>query len=137
VSRAFTAVLQAPVEVIHNEAFNLGANHLNHQIIELAQIAVRTVPGSTLEVLARPGADQRTYRTDFSKFARTFPGFQFNWDADTGAKELYESFKKNGLTYETFTDPKFTRLKWLRHLLDTGQLDDGLRWQTAQKEAIS
>ena len=27
-----------------------------------------------------------------------------------------------GLTYDDFTDKRFTRLKWLRYLLDTGQL---------------
>ena len=37
VSRAFAAILQAPIDVIHNEAFNLGANHLNQQIIDVIQ----------------------------------------------------------------------------------------------------
>src|SRR5690606_739685 len=50
VARAFTAVLNAPLDVVHNQAFNTGADHLNHQIYELAEIVVRTVPGCTLEV---------------------------------------------------------------------------------------
>ena len=33
-----------------------------------------------------------------------------------------------GLTHEMFTDKRFTRLKWLRHLLDTNKLDKKLRW---------
>jgi nucleoside-diphosphate-sugar epimerase len=136
VSRAFLNVLQAPIDAIHNQAFNVGANNLNHQIIQLAEIAVKTVPGSKLEVLARPGADQRTYRTDFGKFARTFPEFQFNWNAETGAQELYRAFTGNQLTHEIFTDRKFTRLKWLRHLLDSNQLDPALRWQIPQEAAI-
>jgi len=32
-----------------------------------------------------------------------------------------------------FTDRKFTRLTWLRHLLDTGRLDGGLRWRVHQE----
>jgi nucleoside-diphosphate-sugar epimerase len=128
VARYFQAMLEAPVEKIHNQAFNAGANSLNHQIIELAQIAVQTVPGCKLEMMPKPGADQRTYKADFGKFARTFPDFKFKWNAVRGAAELYEACKQAGLTHADYTDKKFTRLKWLRYLLDSGRLDGALRW---------
>ncbi len=128
VARMFEAVLAAPMEKVHNQAFNAGANDLNHQIIELAQVAVKTVPGCKLEVVAKTGADQRTYKADFGKFARTVPDFKFKWGVVTGAGELYEAFKRVGLKHSDFTDKKFTRLKWLRHLLDTKRLDSSLRW---------
>jgi len=136
VSRAFAAVLAAPVEDVHNQAFNTGSDELNHQIIELAQIAVQTVPGAVLEVLAQPDADQRTYKTDFGKFARTFPDFRFEWTPTKGATEVYDAFKKIGLTADDFASPKFTRLKWIRHLLDSGRLDGDLRW-AEQPEAVA
>src|SRR6266446_4160993 len=97
VARMFQAVLEAPIEKVHNQAFNAGANSLNHQIIELANIAVNTVPGCKLEVIARTSADQRTYKADFGKFARIFPDFKFKWSVQTGAAELYEAFKRVGL----------------------------------------
>ena len=128
VASAFLTVLQAPLADVHNQAFNTGANHLNHQVIELAEIVTKTVPGCTLEVLAQPGADQRTYKADFGKFAKVFPKFEWKWDAVKGAQELYETFERIDLTREMFTDKRFTRLKWLRHLLDTKQLNDKLRW---------
>ncbi len=129
VARMFQAVLEAPTEKIHNQAFNAGANELNHQIIELAEISVRTVPDCKLERLPKPGADQRTYKADFGKFARTFPDFKFKWNAVTGAAELREAFGKARLTHADYTDKKFTRLKWLRYLLDSGRLDGSLRWK--------
>jgi nucleoside-diphosphate-sugar epimerase len=132
VARAFMAVLEAPTSAIHGEAFNTGANHLNHQVIELAEIAAATVPGCELEVLARPDADQRTYRANFDKFARTFPEFEFRWDAKAGAQDLYHAFSRIGLTGELFTDKRFTRLSWLRHLLDEKRLDAALRWTPGQ-----
>jgi nucleoside-diphosphate-sugar epimerase len=135
VARAFLTVLEAPIDDICNQAFNTGANHLNHQIIELAEIVVNTVPGSKLEVIAQPGADQRTYKADFSKFARTFPNFSFKWTAKEGARELYDTFRQIGLTHDNFVDKRFTRLKWLRHLLDTGQLDSSLRWSGGMESA--
>ena len=104
VARYFQAMLEAPVEKIHNQAFNSGANELNHQIIELAQIAVQTVPGCKLEMMPKPGADQRTYKADFGKFARTFPDFKFKWNATSGAAELYDACKRVGLTHADYTD---------------------------------
>ena len=135
VARAFKAVLEAPAEAVHNQAFNVGADNVNHQIIELAEITVRTVPGCQLEVAAQPGADQRTYKTDFGKFARTFPSFKFQWSPTAGAHELYSAFNAIGLTQEQFTDRRYTRLRWLRHLLETGRLDNSLRWEVRKAYA--
>jgi len=128
VARAFIAALEAPLADVHNQAFNTGADSLNHQVITLARIATRTVKDCRLEVLAQPGADQRTYRTDFSKFARTFPSLQFRWTPELGAQELLRGFREIELTHDMYTDRRFTRLKWLRHLLDAGTLDADLRW---------
>jgi nucleoside-diphosphate-sugar epimerase len=134
VARAFMTVVEAPVEKVHNQAFNTGSNDLNHQILELAEIAARTVPGCKLEVKAQSGADQRTYKADFGKFARAFPDFKFHWTAEKGAQALYQGLRAIGLTYEDFTDRRFTRLQWLRYLLDTGQLNEELRWKQPDEE---
>jgi hypothetical protein len=40
------------------------------------------------------------------------------------------------LTYNDFTDRRFTRLKWLNHLLESGELDGGLRWRTQPGEKV-
>jgi nucleoside-diphosphate-sugar epimerase len=128
VSRAFQAVLEAPLEDIHNQAFNTGADELNHQVRELGEIVAETVPNCELVFVPQPGADQRTYKADFAKFKRTFPNFEFRWTARAGARELYEAFKATGLTHADFTDDRFTRLKWLRRLLDQQHLDGSLHW---------
>lgn len=128
VARAFQAVLEAPVEIVHNQAFNVGSDQLNHQIRELGQIVAETVPGCELAMVPQPGADQRTYKADFGKFKRTFPEFEFSWSARKGADELYTAFRKIGLTNSQYTDKRFTRLNWLRHLLDSGSVDASLRW---------
>jgi nucleoside-diphosphate-sugar epimerase len=126
--RAFQAALEAPREKVHNEAFNTGADRLNHQVGELARIAVEAVPGCELEILGEAGADKRTYKADFSKWARTFPDCAFEWTPERGAGELLEAFESVGLTSADFEDERFTRLRWLRHLLDSGAVDGALRW---------
>ena len=128
IGRACIAALEAPRETVHNQAFNTGADHLNLQIIQLAEIVADSVPGCQIRVLAEPGADQRTYKASFEKFASTFPDFRFSWSAEEGAKDLYQTLSELGLTNQQFTSPQFTRLKWLNTLLDAGHLDSTLRW---------
>jgi len=73
VTRAFLAVVAAPAAEVHNQAFNVGTDALNRQIRELAEIVVRTVPRSTLEVVAKPGPTSApTRRTSQSSRGR-FP----------------------------------------------------------------
>jgi nucleoside-diphosphate-sugar epimerase len=127
VARAFHAVLGAPRDKVHNEAFNTGSDSLNHQVRELAEFAVEAVPGADLEVLARPEADQRTYKADFGKFRGAFPDFEWR-PVEEGARDLSERLAAARLTREEFEGRRFVRLKWLRHLLERGELDDELRW---------
>ncbi len=132
VARAFLAALEAPREMVHAQAFNVGAAALNKQVRELAAAVQHAVPGSDLEVLAQPDADQRTYRTNFGKWAATFPEFQFERTPEQGAVELAGILTEHDLTYAGFTSDRYTRLKRLRALLDSGALDDRLRWQVAE-----
>jgi nucleoside-diphosphate-sugar epimerase len=128
VARAFKTVLEAPLETVHDQAFNVGSDALNHQVIALARIAASAIAGCELEVQAQPGADQRTYKTDFGKFARAFPDFSFEWTPTRGATELRRGFEGVSLDREMLADRRFTRLRWLEHMLDTGALDNSLRW---------
>jgi nucleoside-diphosphate-sugar epimerase len=129
IARAFVHILQAPIELVHNQTFNNGENGMNCQIIDLARIVAETVPGARLECLGSPDADQRTYKTDFGKFVSTFPGFRFRWTVRDGARDLYETLKAARITHEDFVDRRFTRVKWLQHLLEDGRLDESLRWR--------
>jgi nucleoside-diphosphate-sugar epimerase len=131
VARAFERVLEAPVEDVGGEAFNTGADRLNYQVRALAEIVADVVPNCEIEVLAERDADQRTYQADFGKFARTFPDFDWRWDARTGAHDLVERFERIGLTDKDYADARFTRLRWLSRLRDESRLDDSLRWAKA------
>ena len=133
--RAFAAALEAPQEKVHDEAFNTGADHLNHQVRELALIAAEAVPGCELEVLGQAGADQRTYKADFSKWAATFPDCEFEWTPERGARELRDAFESIDLQLSDFEDPRFSRLRWLGHLIDSRALDSDLRWSGARAAA--
>ncbi len=88
ISRAFLAVLEAPRELIHDQAFNVGRTAENYRIRELAEIVAETVPGCAITYAEDAGPDKRCYRVDCEKILRVLPAFQPRWDARKGAREL-------------------------------------------------
>jgi nucleoside-diphosphate-sugar epimerase len=126
--RTFGLFLECPIDVIHNQAFNNGADHLNYKIRAIAEAAVEAVPNAKLRIEAQPSADQRTYRASFAKFAGTFPNFQFEWTPKTGAVQLADAFRRVGFSRADMDGGKFVRLTFLRRLIDELQLDQDLRW---------
>jgi nucleoside-diphosphate-sugar epimerase len=128
ISRAFLAVLHAPLEKIHNQAFNVGRNEDNYRINELAQIVAETVPGCRIEYADDASPDKRSYRVNCSKIMAVLPEFQPAWNARNGAEELYRAYQNFGVTPEEFEGPKYTRLAHLQQLMADGRLDVSLRW---------
>lgn len=137
ISRAFIAVLRAPRELVANQAFNVGLTEENYQIREIANIVAETVPGSRIEFATDAGPDKRCYRVDCSKLARTLPEFKPRWNARLGAKELYTTYCKVGLTLEDFEGPKYKRIGHITDLLQTGRLDKTLRWTQEEMASIA
>ncbi len=136
ISRAFLAALEAPRELIHDQAFNVGRSEENYQIRDLAEIVKETVPGCAIEFAADAGPDKRCYRADFSRIARTLPAFQPKWDARRGARELYEAYKKVDLRVEDFEGPRYKRIDHIQGLLASGRLNSDLRWQAVESEHV-
>lgn len=128
ISRAFLETLHAPVEFVHNRAFNVGADGENYQIRQIAEIVKETVPGCRIEYAKDAGPDTRCYRVDCSLLPRTLPSFRARWNARKGAEELYEAYKRYGLTLEEFEGARFQRIGHIRHLLSNGILDPQLRF---------
>ncbi|GIK75328.1 MAG: UDP-glucose 4-epimerase [Chloroflexota bacterium] len=129
IARAFIAVLNAPREMVHNQAFNVGVNEENYRIRELAEIVRETVPNCRVEYAEGAEPDKRTYRVDFSKIAATLPDFKPQWNARRGAQELYEAYRSVGVTLEEFEGPKYKRIDHIKQLIGDGVLDADLRWR--------
>lgn len=129
ISRAFVAVLHAPRNLIHNEAFNVGRNEDNYRVRELADIVEATVPNCVIEYAQDASPDQRCYRVDCSKIARILPEFQPQWDARKGAAELYAAYQRIGLSLDEFEGEKYKRIDQICKLIRDGQLTAALRWQ--------
>jgi len=127
ISRAFLAVLEAPREAIHNQAFNVGSSDENYQIRDVATIVQDIVPGCTVKYLEGGGPDPRCYRVSCEKLTRHLPEFRTEWTVRKGVEELYSQFVQYGLTAEGFNS--YTRLKLIQGHLNGGRLDPALRWR--------
>lgn len=131
IARAFVAVLAAPRERVFNEAFNVGRTEENYQIRDLARMVEQVVPGSVVSLGAGAGPDKRDYRVSFEKIKQKLPEWQPKWIVPQGITELYEAYKKHGLTLEEFESARYLRIKRVRSLQQQGDLDDNLRWKKA------
>jgi len=127
ISRAFMTVLNAPRDLVHNQVFNVGITEENYRIRELAEIVKETVPNSHIEYAKDAEPDKRSYRVDFSRIAQTLPDFKPQWNARRGAKQLYEAYRKVGITLKEFEGPRYRRITHLENSVNTGRLDKSLR----------
>lgn len=128
ISRAFLAVLHAPRELVHNEAFNVGASSENYRIREIAEIIERVVPGARASFAEGGGPDKRSYQVDCSKIQRVLTGYEPLWTVPRGVEELYEAYVRQGLTFDEFTGTRYLRIKRVQELQGAGLVDDELRW---------
>ena len=92
ISRAFIAALEAPMEAVNNEAFNVGQTAHNYRIRDLAEIVAGVVPGCEIDFADDAGPDTRNYRVSCEKIRRVLPAFQPQWDARKGAEQLYAAY---------------------------------------------
>ena len=132
ISRAFLAMLEAPRELVHDQAFNVGRQEDNVQVRDIAEMVRDAVPGSTVSLAEGAGPDLRNYRVDFSKLAGTFPDLSLRWSVREGVDELASAYAKYGLTYDDFVSSRFVRLRRIRELLSAGIVDEMLRRKTDQ-----
>mgnify|MGYP002381556991 CR=1 FL=1 len=107
ISRAFIAALEAPVEAVFNEAFNVGQTAHNYQIRDLARIVAEVVPGCQVELAEGAGPDTRSYRVSFEKIKNRLPDFKPQWDARKGAEQLYKAYLASGVTLGEFEGPRY------------------------------
>jgi nucleoside-diphosphate-sugar epimerase len=125
---AIAECLEAPKEAVHNEVFNVGSDEQNYRIREIAEIVGQAFPGCAV-TFGPNGGDNRSYRVSFAKIRKHLPSFRCAWDAKRGAEQLREVFERIDMTKEVFDYRAFTRLKQLKHLIGTDQLDQDFYWK--------
>jgi nucleoside-diphosphate-sugar epimerase len=134
IARAFLAALEAPREVVHNMAFNVGRDEDVVQIREIAALVSEAL-GAPVTFASDAGPDKRDYRVDFSRIDRLLPAFKPEWTVASGIDQLVRDMRDYALTAEDFEGPRFVRLLKIRELMAAGRLDEMLR-TTAVRPAL-
>lgn len=109
VSRAILKFLEAPIEKVGGNIFNVGSLEQNYRICELGDIIHFVIPEATLDIIEGK-ADNRNYKVDFSKI-ETFIGFTPSKSIEDGVRELKELLEDGALNHE---DRQYSNIKFLQ-----------------------
>ena len=119
--------LVAPDETVAGQIFNVGQNSDNYRIREIAQIIAEEFPGCEVSVGPSSG-DNRSYRVNFDKIHSRLPGFSCRYTARDGVRQLRQLFERIQMPTDVYQFRAFTRLKQLKYLQATNQVDDAFYW---------
>lgn len=131
VARAYLALLEAPVESVHNQAFNVGRDGENYQIRQVADRVGQVVPNCEVCFAAEASADERNYNVSFRKLQTGVPEYQPQWTVQRGIEQLHRDYLCLKMDEERLLGDTFLRIRDVRRLQGLGQLGQDLRWQKA------
>lgn len=132
ISAAFIALMEAPLEVVHGKAYNIGRTSENYQVRDIATIVGEVVPDCEVAFADGASADSRNYRVNCDLIQKEVPGFKPVWTARKAAEEIYEAIIKQGLKLEEFEGEKYMRLARLKKHISEGAMDSDLRWKALE-----
>jgi nucleoside-diphosphate-sugar epimerase len=122
ICRAFLAALEAPRELVHDQAFNVGRDEDVVQIRTIAE-QVHELTGAPVSFAEGAGPDTRNYRVDFGKINAVLPAYEPAWTVPEGIQEIWKQAQENSLRAEDFEGPRYVRLKKIQQLAAEGRLD--------------
>ncbi len=126
--------LIAPEAAVRGKVFNVGQNSDNYRVIELARIVAEEFPGCEISVGSSSG-DNRSYRVDFGRIHRELPGFRCRYSVRDGVRQLRSLFERIQMPPEIYQFRAFTRLKQLKYLQATHQIDARFYWRRFEEPA--
>ena len=129
ISAAALAATEAPREVVHDQAFNVGRDEDVVQIRTVATLVAEHT-GCPVTFAEGAGPDTRDYRVSFAKINELLPAWRPQWTVPQGIIQLASHMKEYGLTAGDFEGPRYVRLARIRELMADGRLDAELRMTT-------
>jgi nucleoside-diphosphate-sugar epimerase len=92
VARAFVAVMDAPVDKVAGEVFNVGKTDHNFQTVRIAQMVREVLPYTDVEMVP-DDPDRRSYRVAFDKI-REVLGFEITRTPHEGIVEIKQALER-------------------------------------------
>lgn len=110
---------------------NTGSNDRNYRIRDLAVAVADAVPGTTVSINTDAPVDSRSYRVDFSLFARLAPDHQPQATLSQSIDGLIKGLKRMSFSDSRFRTSSLVRLHVLQAHIKEGRLSEDLRWKTS------
>ena len=127
IASAFIALLEAPRDVVHARAYNVGSSDENYLIRDVANL-VQEVVGGEVTFAEGAGADARNYRVSCDRIAAEVPEFKPQWTVRKGIEQLVENYKRYDLQLTDLFGERHQRLKKINALHAAGKIGSDLRW---------
>jgi nucleoside-diphosphate-sugar epimerase len=101
VANAFHAVLNAPLDSMHNQVMNMGRATQNLRLRDLVAIMQQLIPGlEWCEEASTSPLSLDLFRVSTSKFERALPNYEPQWTVQNGVMELYKYYSETLLDTE-------------------------------------
>lgn len=108
--RAFIAALEAELQDVNGELFNVGADEQNVQILPLAERVAKAL-GRPLQIEWYGFPDHRSYRTTFKKIEQKL-GYKTLYSIEDGVGEIYTALEAGRIT----DGPTTRTVEWYKTL---------------------
>lgn len=112
--KALEHALEAPLDLVAGEIFNVGSDAQNYRLAELGQIIQAAVPAALIET--EPNNDRRDYRVSFAKITNQL-GFRPDWSLEAGIEQIKSAIASGEVA--NYRDARFNNFAFLRALLTT------------------
>ncbi len=106
---AIARALEAPVELVGNEVFNVGSDEQNYTIKQVGEIVHQHVPSAEL-LVSENDVDRRNYRVSFSKI-RNELDFTPQWKLEMGIQQVLEAIARGDIV--DYREAKYSNVKFL------------------------
>jgi nucleoside-diphosphate-sugar epimerase len=110
VARAIVTTLQASLDLVAGEVFNVGSDNQNYTLGEVAELIRNQVPDS--EISSDPDfVDKRNYRVSFEKI-RSKLGFEPDWTLERGIAQVTALMRTNRVGH--YSLPTYSNVLYLK-----------------------
>ena len=123
-AEAFVMAATAPDELVRNEVFNVGANHMNLTVRRVGEVVAEEV-GKDVEIDSIPLVDDlRNYRVLFDKIEHTL-SFRPTYDLRTGVREMVDAMKASAALRD-YEQAAYSNLKLLKDRFESAGIAAGV-----------
>jgi nucleoside-diphosphate-sugar epimerase len=106
---SIATALEAPLELVGNETFNVGCDAQNYTIRQIGELVHQYVPGA--ELMIDPNdTDRRNYRVSFAKI-RNLMAFEPQWTLEQGIQQVLEAIARGEIA--DYREAKYSNVKFL------------------------